>query len=172
MATDILWNQSLLSGIPARTPHSVLQEQARLVKELTKSQLTASVRVVGYKRQGATQVNLTLQLLTPAFPDYALNVLTVVHDQDAIYPCEVVSDETVNQYGEHESAASEAELRTILRRVLNSPRVNAAVTSISARVFEKEQGVSPPVPQELIVIDDQCDTNLATPPSGSSDVPF
>jgi hypothetical protein len=155
MGTGILWNQSVLSSIPASTPYVVLQEQAQAVKDLTEGLLTADVRVVGYRQGGKVRIHNTLQLRTPAFPAYSYDVLTVVHDavvddKGAVYPCEIRAEELLGQLGGGRWAASEGNLRTILQQVLNSPRVDAAVTSISARVHEKLNGRSAPEPLDVV----------------------
>lgn len=130
MATDILWDQSVLCAAPMRSPEELLLEQAAAVSQMTEGHLHATVRRVRFRRSDGDEMKLTLYLGAKTRPDFVYEVLSISHAYGLPYPCSVLADETTDSYGTPEQATSEEGLKGLIALVLKSPRVNAAISSL------------------------------------------
>jgi hypothetical protein len=169
MSTDILWDVSALEGGAMRSPSSILIEHAKPVAKLTKGDLRAEVRAVRTRSKESSQLSLTLYLTSEHLPTYRYEVVKVRYAEDYPYPCVVISEETVDSYQLPLEVSTEADLLNALKRVMSSPRVNAAISSMRVRINELRSHSQP------LVIDDEIEEIDLTPePAKGSDnsVPF
>ena len=135
MSAESLWGS--LEGIDTvRTPAMILQEQAGLLRELTKEVLQGKVKrdpLVDMRQSG--NVKVTLYIVAPALQGYSVKILDLEYSYTAAYP--VIVNSSID--GTEWRASQEGSLIGILKRILSS----GAITNIIATLIAESRMQSP-----------------------------
>lgn len=135
MSAESLWGS--LEGIDTvRTPSMILQEQARLLGQLTNEVLEGKVKrdpLVDMRENN--NVKVTLYIVAPALQGYRVKTLDLEYSYATAYP--VIVNNSLD--GGEWTARHENELKEILKRILTSH----SVTNVIATLISESRMQSP-----------------------------
>lgn len=120
-----LWG-SLPNVEKLRTPHTVLQEQASLLAELTGGLLLGQV----HRDQAASSFKLTLRINAPALNNYSYTVLKVSHPIE-LYPLHVDNETRASAT---KKCNTEEEFEQVLGSILASNEVQRVIAGLLAQI--------------------------------------
>lgn len=133
---ESLWPK--LEQLAVNVPIRILQEQVDSFNSQMNGMLSCTLekekkQLTNYLQFGNYDYSASLYIISPALPDYRMQLIEVRYSVAKAYPCEVINciDE---QYSTMEQTANNAdEFKNILRSIFNSQEVINSLQNILAQ---------------------------------------
>jgi len=125
---DSLWSPDIKPGL--LSPRDILELQAMALREQSGGTLTAEIRLVHDKAEGA--IYLVFDIVAPSLGSDRHRVLTVRYFAERMYPCHLDAE----GLDSNEAAYSDEEFKELVRRALHSGAVKSLALSLIARAKE------------------------------------